>query len=163
MCYTQGCKSTQKHNMWPDLRKPGFYTHPISWLQQIITFCIKKILVWNFNMLFLCATTLIKFQVSQKKLRYRSFLTWNSRVPNHERAQFYCELAQFYCETSIKTCIFCSFSRVRNCSCFGSRAYLRFFTSSFTTSFESYWYVRGISLRAHSQTYTLISQIITQA
>ena len=78
-------------------------------------------------------------------IRYRSFLTWNSRVPNRERAQF-------YRETSIKTRVFCSFSLVRNCSRLSSRTYSRLFTSLLTSSFKSYWYMRRISLRAHSQT-----------
>ena len=102
-----------------------------------------------------CTCVYVPFYV-RMYIRYRSFLSWNSHVLNRERAQF-------YRKTSIKTHVFCSFSRVHNCSRLGSRAYSRFFTSSLTSSFESYWYARGISLRAHSQTYTFISRVITRA
>ena len=59
-------------NMWPDLRKPGYHTHLISWLCQIITHCQRytrskiwdiilisyKINIRNFNLLVYCDSEL---------------------------------------------------------------------------------------------------------
>ena len=39
--------------MWPDLRKPGFHTHPILWLWQIITYRGNILKPCNFKMLLL--------------------------------------------------------------------------------------------------------------
>ena len=37
------------HNMWPDLRKGVFHTHPLSWLWRTITWCSYKLQTWNFH------------------------------------------------------------------------------------------------------------------
>ena len=43
-------------HMWPDLRKPGFHTHPISWFQQNITYCYNVLEDRNFDMSFFYLT-----------------------------------------------------------------------------------------------------------